>query len=145
MEQSKAEVIEKLMELSFCYSQILQRHTFRREGIQTFRDTVSEQLFYECLYKIVNLIVQNQFDNPKLQSIIEAEIARLFRTQSFSLTKNDRKEIRLFIPSEKLYHLRQEMGFKPPYVYIIFYSVYPTPIHQQLIFFVGLRNLLEGR
>ncbi len=115
LEEAKQDAVDRLTELSFCYAQILKANTFRSEHILTFRDTLKEEMFYETLYHVVSIITTSEFENQKIHPIIDAEIARVFRTKHFGMSERDKKEMTFFIKGEDLYHLKHQLGVKIPY------------------------------
>ncbi|EFC44444.1 hypothetical protein NAEGRDRAFT_79747 [Naegleria gruberi] len=110
MVEAKRECINNLTELSYAYSQILQEYTFRSPHNLRFRDTVKETMFFEALYMVAAYVTTADFSNQKLQSIIENEIGRLFRTKHFRATDQEKPK---FLTAEESFKLKH-YGFKLP-------------------------------
>ncbi|KAL9644282.1 hypothetical protein ABK040_005743 [Willaertia magna] len=113
LKEARKECVDRITELSFCYTQILQKYNFRNPHNLRFRDTLKENLFYEALYLVASYITTIDFPNQKLHGVIEKEIARLFRTKYFN-AEDEKRLMSSFISAEDIYKLKHELGIKLP-------------------------------
>lgn len=97
IQSQKKKSYNYLVQLSYTYSIILQRYRF--DG-----DSSKEKRFYETLYGVSSRLVCSRFENQSLHPIIEAEIARLFRTQHFFVPQRSNMDLQYFTSENEPIH-----------------------------------------